>query len=80
LTRCTSGDSVSTPIHRSACGRARWHLFEFPKVRNLAHPYGDVVAVVHDGEPHAEEWVALLRERGIELEPLVPSGSELDPA
>jgi hypothetical protein len=50
---------------------ARWHLFEFPEVRNLAHVNRDVIVVYHDDEPRIEEWVELLRERGFEVRPVI---------
>jgi hypothetical protein len=56
---------------------ARWHLFEVREVRNVFHLYADIVSVVYDGEPRTEEWLALLRGRGYEFEPLVRSDPEL---
>jgi hypothetical protein len=49
----------------------RWHLFEFPEVRNVAHLDHDVIVVFHDGAPRVDEWVELLRERGFELRPVI---------
>jgi hypothetical protein len=49
---------------------ARWHLFEFPEVCNMVHVGGGVVAVLHDGGPHVQEWMAVLAEHGFEVEPL----------
>jgi hypothetical protein len=50
---------------------ARWQLFEFPEVRNLAHVNRDVVVVYHDGDPRIDQLVELLRERGFEFHPVV---------
>jgi hypothetical protein len=52
----------------------RWHLFEFPEVRNVVHLGGGIVAVPHDGDPQVREWVALLGEHGFELEPVSQPG------
>ena len=49
---------------------ARWQLFEFPEVRNLAHVNRDVIVVYHDGEPRIDEWIELLRDRGFDFEPV----------
>jgi hypothetical protein len=46
---------------------ARWELFEFPEVRNVAHVNRDVIVVYHDGDPRTDDWIELLRERGFEL-------------
>jgi len=51
---------------------ARWHLFEFPEIRNVAHVNRDVIAVLHDGEPRITEWLELLNGRGIAFEPTTP--------
>ena len=49
---------------------ARWQLFEFSEVRDLAHVNRDVIVVYYDGEPRIEEWIDLLRERGFYFEPV----------
>jgi precorrin-6B methylase 1 len=59
---------------------ARWHLFEFPEVRNIIHLGGDTVAVLHDGDPHVQDWVELLGEHGFEIEPVTQPGPEMDAA
>jgi hypothetical protein len=48
---------------------ARWHLFEFPEIRNVAYVDRDVIVVFHHGEPRITEWVERLSARGIDLEP-----------
>jgi hypothetical protein len=59
---------------------ARWHLFEFPEVRNMIHLGGDTVAVLHDGEPYVQDWVELLGEHGFEIEPVTQPGAEMNAA
>lgn len=56
---------------------ARWYLFEFPEVRNLAELGDGIVAVLHDGEPHVGEWVTLLGEHGFEFEPVGQPSPEM---
>jgi hypothetical protein len=57
---------------------ARWHLFEFPEVRNIIHLGGGIVAVLHDGDPHVQDWVELLDEHGFEIEPVTQPSLEMD--
>ncbi len=57
---------------------ARWHLFEFPEVRNVVHLGDGIVAVLHDGDPQVQEWMALLHERGFELEPVTQPSQEME--
>lgn len=59
---------------------ARWHLFEFPEVRNLIHLGGGIVVVVHDGDPQVQDWVDLLGEHGFEIEPVTQPSAEVDAA
>ena len=59
---------------------ARWHLFEFPEVRNMIHLGGGIVAVLHDGDPHVQDWVELLDEHGFEIEPMTQPSLEMDAA
>jgi hypothetical protein len=57
---------------------ARWLLFEFAEVQNLVHLGGGIVTVLHDGEPHVAEWMALLDVCGFVLEPVRGSSPEMD--
>lgn len=50
---------------------ARWHLFEFDEVRDVAHVEGDVVVVHYEGAPRIKEWTELLEERGFAFEPML---------
>jgi hypothetical protein len=50
---------------------ARWHLFEFDEVRDVAHVEGDVVVVHYEGAPQIKEWTELLEERGFAFEPML---------
>ena len=57
---------------------ARWLLFEFPEVQNLVHLGGGIITVLHDGEPHVPEWMALLDACGFVLESMRKSSPEPD--